>query len=53
MHTLISVLLALGLCGGLIFEFFRVMRELAAPTSRHLPAQRDFAPRDYDADERL
>jgi len=42
MHTLLSVLLVLGLIGGLILELWLVIRVLAALTSRHLPAQRDF-----------
>lgn len=53
MHTLLSVLLILGLGAALIFELLRVMRKLAALTSAHLPAQRDFARRCYDEDERL
>jgi hypothetical protein len=53
MHTLLSVLLILGLIGALILQPLLVMRVLAALTSRHLPAQRDFARRYCDEDGRL
>jgi hypothetical protein len=53
MHTLVLVLFILGLIGALIFELWLVMRVLAALTSRYPPAQRDFARRHYDEDERL
>ena len=53
MHTLLSVLLILGLIGGLILEVWLVMRVLAALTSPHLSAQRDLARRYCDEEERL
>jgi hypothetical protein len=45
MHTLLSVLVILGLIGALILELWHVMRVLADLTTRHLTGQRDFARR--------
>jgi hypothetical protein len=53
MHTLLVVLFILGLIGALVFELWLVMQMLAMLTSRHPPAQRDFARRYCDEDDRL
>lgn len=47
MHTLITVILVLGLSGALIFGLLHVMQELIARTTPPLPAVSD-CPADRD-----